>query len=133
MEIRMIRPSDHEKLKALHAANPAKYELPDFDGKNFITGMVAVDEDDNPRALLCFERTAEAFVVIDHTFDVPAFRLVALGELIQAATPLMQNLGYESVIGTIGPDIPRSYLRRLQKFGCGILKSCTLVKMMRKG
>lgn len=121
MVIRKIRPNDHEKLKALHAKSPSKYELPDFDGINFITGYVAVDENDEPRVLLCFRRTAEAYVVVDHEFDVPAYRLLALSELIEAAKPVMTQLGYEDVFGTIGPDVPKGYLRRLQKFGCEVL------------
>jgi hypothetical protein len=133
MIVRTIRPSDHEKIKALHGTVAAKYELPDFDSKNFVAGLVVVDEEDNPRVLLCFRRTAEAYVVVDKNFDAPAYRLLALGELIQAAKPLMANLGYEDVIGTIGPDVPKSYLKRLQRFGCGILENCTLVKMLREG
>ena len=129
----MIRPSDHEKIKALHATVAAKYELPDFGGKNFITGLVVVDEEDNPRVLLCFRRTAEAYVVVDKEFDTPAYRLLALGGLIGAATPLIANLGYDDVIGTIGPDVPKSYLKRLERFGCEVFKDWTLVKMFRKG
>ena len=133
MVIRPIHAADHAKLKMLHAKSPAKYDIPDFKDRNFIAGLVAVDEDDSPRVMLCFRRTAEAYVVVDHEFDVPAYRLLALGELVQAAMPLMVNLGYEDAIGTIGPDVPRSYLRRLQRFGCGILEGCTMVKMQKEG
>ena len=133
MIIRPIEPRDYEKVKELHAKSPAKYELPDFEGQNFIGGMVAVDENDEPRVILCFRRTAESYVVIDHDFDVPAYRLIALGELIEASKPRMIEKGYEDAIGTIGPDVPRSYLRRLQRFGCGILEGCTVVKMQQEG
>lgn len=133
MVIRKIRPSDHEKLKALHAKSPAKYELPDFDGINFIMGYVVVDENDDPRVLLCFRRTAEAYVVVDHEFDTPAYRLLGLAELIEAAKPVMTQLGYEDAVGTIGPDVPKSYLRRLARFGCGIFEKWILVKMWKEG
>jgi len=131
MVIRPIEPRDYEKVKALHAKAPAKYELSDFAGQNFIAGFVAVDESDEPRVLLCFRRTAEAYVVVDHEYDVPAMRLVALGELIEAAKPVMVAQGYEDAIGTIGPDVPKSYLRRLQRFGCEVFEGWTLVKMLR--
>ena len=64
MIIRPIEPRDYEKVKELHAKAPAKYELPDFEGQNFIGGMVAVDENDEPRVILCFRRTAESYVVL---------------------------------------------------------------------
>jgi len=131
MIIRQIRPSDHEALKQLHAKTPQKYEIPDFDGKNFILGLVAVDEQDRPRVLLCFRRTAEAYVVVDHEFDVPAFRLLALSELVEAAKPVMGCLGYEDAFGTIGPDVPRSYIRRLVRMGCQVL-DWTFVRMWKE-
>ena len=130
MEIRTIRPSDHEKLKMIIARNPHKYDSEEFsfESKNFIHGFVAVDNEDNPRVLLCFRRTAEAHVVVDHDFDVPAFRLVCLQELVQAAKPVMVNLGYEDVFGTVAPDVPRGYLKRLKALGCGVLENWTLIK-----
>ena len=131
MIIRRIKPKDYEKVKALHAQSPAKYELPDFAGKNFIAGFVAVDDDDNPRVLLCFRRTAEAYVVVDHEYDGPAYRLVALGELVENAKAVMTGLGYDDAIGTIGPDVPKSYLRRLQRFGCEVFENWTIVKMLK--
>lgn len=133
MVIRMIEPRDYEKLKALHAKAPVKYEIPDFEGPNFITGLVAVDEEDEPRILLCFKRTAEATVIVDHDFDVPAFRWVALGELIKAAKPLMVNLGYEDAIGVIGPSIPRSYLKRLARLGCRVFFNWHIVTIGKEG
>jgi hypothetical protein len=131
--IRPIEPRDHEKVKALHVSSPAKYELPDFAGQNFIAGWVMVDEEDEPRVLLCFRRTAEAYVVVDHAWDAPAMRLVALKGLIDAATPAMEALGYEDAIGTVGPDVSRSYLRRLQQFGCEVFDGWAIVKMLRRG
>ena len=130
MTIRAIKPSDHEKMKAILAKTPRKYDSEEFsfESKNFIHGFVAVDDEDNPRMLLCFRRTAEAHVVVDHDFDVPAFRLVCLGELIAAAKPVMIDLGYEDVFGTVAPDVPRGYLKRLKAFGCGVLENWTLVK-----
>jgi hypothetical protein len=134
MVIRPIKSSDYAKLNALYAKAPSKYgnaEM-DFAGRNFIAGLVAVDDEDEPRLLLGFRRTAEAHVIVDHDFDVPAYRLVALGELIAAAKPLMSNLGYDDVFATVGPDVPRSYLRRLKKLGCGILENWALVKMWKE-
>ncbi len=127
--IRDVAPKDYKKLEILHAKAPAKYELMDFTGKNFIMGQVVVDENDDPRILLCFQRTAEAQVVIDHEFDVPHFRLAALGELIAAAKPRMIAMGYDDSIGTVGPDVPRRYLERLKGLGCGIFRDWTMVKM----
>jgi len=134
MIIRLIEPRDHAKLQAIYDRAPSKFGNPDLglEGKNFITGYVAVDDNDEPWMLLGFHRTAEARVVLDHDYDVPAFRLVALGELIRAAKPHMIQLGYEYCIGTIGPDVPRGYLKRLKAFGCGILENWTLAKMWKE-
>ena len=132
MIIRHLRPSDHPKLRELHEKSPSKYELPDFEGRNFPTGFVAVDENDEPRVLLCFRRTAEAYVVVDHEYDVPAYRLVALGELIQAAKPVMGQLGYDDVFGTIGPDVPKGYWKRLVRFGCELFPEWTVVKFWKE-
>jgi hypothetical protein len=131
MIIRQIKPSDHDALKALQAKSASKYDSEgfDFESKNFIHGFVAVDDEDNPRMLLCFRRTAEAHVVIDHEFDTPGFRLVCLRELIEAAKPVMVNLGYDDVFGTVAPDVPHGYLKRLKAFGCGVLENWSLVKM----
>ena len=78
--------------------------------------------------LLCFQRTTEAQVVIDHEFDVPHFRLQALSELIDAAKPRLAGMGYTEAVGTVGPDVPRRYLKRLKDFGCGVFENWTLVK-----
>lgn len=131
MIIRQIEPRDYDKLRALHAKSPAKYEMPDFEGKNFITGYVVVDDNDEPHMLLCTRRTAEAYVVIDHAWDTPAYRLCALGELIEQMRRIMINLGYDDAMGTIGPDVPKSYVRRLVRFGCEVI-DWTLVRMWRR-
>ena len=128
MIIRDIQARDYEKLRELHVKAPAKYELMEFDGRNFVLGLVAVDDDDIPRVLLCFQRVAEAQVVVDHGWDVPHFRLQALAELIETAKPRMVACGYDEAVGTVGPGVPRRYLDRLKKLGCGIFSHWTLVK-----
>jgi len=134
MMIRRIERRDHEKIRAIYAKAPSKFgnEKIDFKGRNFVTALVVVDEDDNPRMMLSFHRTAEARLVMDHDYDVPAFRLVALGELIEAAKPRMTALGYDDVIATIGPDVPRGYLKRLKRFGCGILENWVLARIWKE-
>ena len=134
MIIRRIERRDHEKIRAIYAKAPSKFgnENIDFKGKNFITGLVVVDDDDQPHMMLSFHRTAEARLIIDHDFDSPGYRLLALGELIEESKPRMIALGYEDVIATIGPDVPRGYLKRLKRFGCGILENWVLAKLWKE-
>lgn len=114
MVIRHIGPKDDADIKALHQEQPAKYDLPD----KMIVGRAIVDDDDAPRICLMARKTAELYVVMDHSFETPAWRLEALKQLIQTVKADLIGLGYTDAYAFIGPDIPQSYVRRLMNMGC---------------
>jgi len=117
MILRPMRTDDIPKLLAIHAESRAKYGMPALDDVNVLEAMVAVDEEDNPRVLLTAERVAELVLVMDHTWETPAYRAVALGELVKEMRDRLLSKDLNSSYAFLGPDVPRSYERRLWKLG----------------
>ena len=121
MIIRPAKASDIPKLKALHASSLAKYDLPNLDDVNLITALIVVDEADEPKVLLLARRTAEISVVLDHDWESPAWRLLALKELVKEMHNQLVAQGFDDAYAFVGPDVPKSYVRRLMDMGCRLM------------
>lgn len=117
MNIRAMKPEDVPKIEAIYARSPAKYDLPMLDSPNLLSALVMVDEDDKPHALLVAEMVAEMYLVMDHDFETPAYRAIALTELAKAVVPQLELKGIHSAYAFLGPDIPKGYDRRLYRLG----------------
>lgn len=117
MLLREMRPSDIETIEEIYARSPSKYDIPLLDSKYLDTALVAVDDEDRPRMLLAAEQVAELFLVIDHEWEKPAFRLVALAALTKEIRRRLESKGYRSAYAFLGPDVPAGYDRKLFKFG----------------
>ena len=121
MVIRPMRDDDIPKIKAMHSESMQKYDIPELTDANLVTACVVVDDSDAPHAVLMARRTAEMYVVIDHEWESPAWRLVALKELVEATKPKMEAQGFTDAYAFLGPDVPKSYLRRLMALGCRLM------------
>ncbi len=117
MFIRAMTQSDIPKIEAIYAKSPIKYDIPMLDSPNLLSALVMVDEADNPRVMLAGERVAEMFLVMDHGWQTPAFRAIALNELHNEVVPRLQTMGIRSAYAFLGPDVPAGYDRRLYKLG----------------
>lgn len=117
MLLRAMRKDDIPKIEAIYRKSEAKYDLPMLDAKNVEEALVMVDEDDEPHVFLASEKVAELFLVMDHEFESPAFRLLAIDLLSKEMRVRLEAKGYNTVYAFLGPDIPKSYHRRLYKFG----------------
>jgi hypothetical protein len=117
MFIRDLQPADIPKMEAIYKLSPAKYDLPLLDSKLIESALVMVDDDDEPHALIAAERVAEIFLVMDHRWETPAFRAVALAELAKATRDRMEASGYRAAYAFLGDDVPKGYDRRLFRLG----------------
>lgn len=132
MFIREMKPEDVPKIEAIYAKSPMKYDLPMLDSKNLMCPLVMVDDDDEPHVLLAGERVAEMFLVMDHEWQTPAFRAIALAELHSAVVPKLKQEGIRAAYAFLGPDVPRGYERRLWKLGARVMEWKCL-KWIREG
>lgn len=121
MIIRAMKTEDIPKIEAIYARSPAKYDVPMLDSPNLLTSLVMVDDDDEPHALLAGEMVAEMFLVIDHEWETPAYRAIALNELAKAVVPQLEARGIHSAYAFLGPDIPTGYDKRLYRLGARIM------------
>ena len=117
MLIRELQASDIPKIEAIYRRSPAKYDIPMLDSQMIESAYVMVDEDDEPHAMLAAERIAEIFLVLDHDWETPAFRAIALNELAQTVRGTMEAKQYRSAYAFLGDDIPKGYDRRLFQLG----------------
>ena len=115
MIVRELKPEDAESIKELHSASKQKYDVPEL--KDCITAYAVVDEQDVPRGTLLSRRTAEMYLILDHEWESPATRLAAVKALVEATKPRLIADGYSDAYAFLGPDIPKSYLRRLMELG----------------
>jgi hypothetical protein len=132
MLIRELDAADWPDVLRIHADAPAKYGIPEFDSPLLVGADAAVDEDGKPRVVALAKRVAEVFLVVDHSWESPAIRLVALAKLHEALRPKLEALGYEEGYGFLGPDIPAGYDRRLGRLGWRFLPDVRCVKMLKR-
>lgn len=117
MFIRAMRAKEVPKIEAIYAQARAKYDVPLLDGPNIDAALVAVDENDEPRVLLAAERVVELFLVMDHAWETPAIRKIALESLAKEMRRRLEDKGYRVGYAFLGDDIPSSYDRRLWILG----------------
>lgn len=117
MIIREMRAEDIPKIEAIYRNSPAKYDIPMLDSPMIETAFVMVDEKDEPRAMLAAEKVTEMFLVLDHKWETPAFRAIAVGELAASVRARVESSGIRAAYAFLGPDIPQGYDRRLFRLG----------------
>jgi hypothetical protein len=110
-------PEDIPKLQEIHGKSPMKYDVLELDGANLLTALVVCDDEDSPHVMLAAERVAEMVLIMDHEWESPAFRNVALGELHRKIAPIVLGEGISSAYAFLGPDVPRGYDKRLYALG----------------
>jgi hypothetical protein len=117
MYIRAMQISDIPKIEAIYRKSPAKYDIPMLDSAMIEEALVMVDDNDEPHALMAAEKVTEIFLVLDHEWETPAFRAVVVTELAKTTRERLESKGYRASYAFLGPDIPRSYDRRLFQLG----------------
>lgn len=121
MLIRAMRKDDIPKIEAIYASSPLKYDIPMLDSPVLLSALVMVDENDEPRVMLAAEQVAEMVLVMDHSWQTPAFRAIALKELHSAVVPVLEVKGIRAAYAFLGPDVPKGYQKRLHAMGANLM------------
>ena len=117
MQIRPMEARDIPKIEEIYAKSPMKYDLPMLDSPNLLSALVMVDDKDEPHVMLAAERVAEMYLVMDHDWETPAYRAIALQNLHLEVGPRLRAIGIKSAYAFLGPDVPKGYDRRLYRLG----------------
>lgn len=83
MRIREYKTSDLEFIEAMHG-NPA-YEMPQLEHPLMLVRQVLVDPDDLPRMAVFGRLHINAILFVDHSWQTPQDRYLALQELQESA------------------------------------------------
>lgn len=116
MKLRDARPDDYEALQKIHQQNGFDYDLPEFHGFDCV--QVIVDDEDRPVMAVCARKFAEITLLVDRTWETPAWRLAALKRLHAAMEIKLNFRGFREAACWLAPEIAKGFGRRLtQIFG----------------
>lgn len=107
--IREIRPSDIPRLKEMQGEYKWDFE------SDFIDGLVAVDENDNPIMAVGAWMLAEVHCVMDGRWSTPGARLTLLRELHDTMSGNLKRRGYKQAVTWF--DAIDRFCRRLERWG----------------
>lgn len=108
MKLRDARPEDEDVLKAIHVQNAFDYDLPKFD-----CIKVVVDANDRPVVAVCSRTIAEITILVDRTWETPAWRLEAIRRLHDAMELALGSRGIRAAACWLAPKISRRWSQRL--------------------
>ena len=116
MIVRPYTDADRESLRAMHAAQGFRYELPDPNDPLFLVRNVLEDEG-RPRMAAFLRLTAETYLLADPADGAPRRRWQWLLALHEATRQAAAAQGLADVQAFLPPRVARAFGRRLEKLG----------------
>jgi len=113
--IRPYRPEDESALREMHAAQGFDYPFPDLTQPEFVSLLVAVDENDVPVQAVLARKTVEIYFLGQKEWRNPAWRMETLAKLHFGMHGLLLAQGYTDAHCWMPPQVSKSFGRRLRK------------------
>lgn len=121
MQVREYTDADFQRVRDMYRKSGYDYQLPSLSGQEFFSRRV-VGSGDSIGMAAFLRHTAEVYLVCDHDWRTPAWRLEALRQLQLASTSDARDHGVKEIAGFVPPPIDKKFGKRLVRMGWNYFK-----------